>query len=693
MFNRLRLVLLVAAFALVALPAAANAAAPGNDDFANATPLSLGTDISGTNLDATGEANEPQPSAGNIRENGCSTYTEAPHCTASVWYTFQVPSDGNYTVETCDEGTDIDTVLAVWSGATIDSLSQVGANDDGTNCAGDGQGYGSRVTFAATSGVQYHVEVNGYAADRGSFYLRAYPEGSPPPAGAPDTRIGHYSSFAAARYQLQGYMQSGPRHTASFDFSATQSGASYQCSLDGAAFSACSSPVSYDGLSGSHTFAVRATVGGQTDPTPAVQRFTIDDEAPDTVFSQAPTSPTSDLAPTWTASSSEQPLGFLCSVDGTTSQGCDGSFQLDSPCNASHEVRAAAIDGAYNEDPTPAISDVTENGGSACAAPTLGSLSPYSQSGTEEDINISLNTGGYGGTVHVDYGTTSGYGQSIDVPVGTGDPGSHAPLYFLQPSTLYHYRVTFTTPAGTADSGDQTFTTEGASGPLPGVTIGAPVVVGNHAAAIPLTLNGQGEEVEYGVLIDSSGTASATSPYVEADTTAQISDSPLARTIDVTDLEPGTYHVRGFVLNAGPEGTMSDEITFTVPAQPAPPSGSPPPPQPPVSHFTLKRSALKVGKITRKSRFLTLTIKGLPPRAVVDAQLSGNLRAAALKKLAHGRARANLSGVVKLKVRLSAKTRKLLRGHRVKSLTLRVRVTPVGQKTTQITLHPKLKKR
>jgi hypothetical protein len=62
----------------------------------------------------------------------------------------------------------------------------------------------------------------------------------------------------------------------SFSFTASEAAASFACSLDNAAFAACSSPASYSGLaSGSHTFQVRATdLAGNTDPTPAAQTWT-----------------------------------------------------------------------------------------------------------------------------------------------------------------------------------------------------------------------------------------------------------------------------------------------------------------------------------------------------------------------------------------------------------------------------------
>ena len=55
--------------------------------------------------------------------------------------------------------------------------------------------------------------------------------------------------------------------SASFSFTDTQTGVSFLCQLDGSAFSACSSPAPYSGLSqGSHTFSVKAqdTSGNQS---------------------------------------------------------------------------------------------------------------------------------------------------------------------------------------------------------------------------------------------------------------------------------------------------------------------------------------------------------------------------------------------------------------------------------------------
>src|SRR4030042_549659 len=79
---------------------------------------------------------------------------------------------------------------------------------------------------------------------------------------------------------------------ASFTFTSTETSSTFECNLDGAGFTSCSSPKSYSSLSdGDHTFAVRATdPAGNTDDTPASHDWTVDTADPDTSITGAPAS-------------------------------------------------------------------------------------------------------------------------------------------------------------------------------------------------------------------------------------------------------------------------------------------------------------------------------------------------------------------------------------------------------------------
>ncbi|HEY6890949.1 MAG TPA: choice-of-anchor Q domain-containing protein, partial [Solirubrobacter sp.] len=72
--------------------------------------------------------------------------------------------------------------------------------------------------------------------------------------------------------------------SATFTYSSTEAGSTFQCALDGAAFAAC--PAGYTGLAqGTHTFQVRAIdAAGNTDATPATQSWIVDTVAPNTTI-------------------------------------------------------------------------------------------------------------------------------------------------------------------------------------------------------------------------------------------------------------------------------------------------------------------------------------------------------------------------------------------------------------------------
>jgi hypothetical protein len=113
-------------------------------------------------------------------------------------------------------------------------------------------------------------------SDRQSFDVGEDTETEPPPeeetpdTTPPDTTI------------LSGPSGTTTGTSASFSFSSTESGSSFECTLDSGFYASCASPESYSGLSvGSHTFSVRATdAADNTDPSPASRTWTVEESKP-----------------------------------------------------------------------------------------------------------------------------------------------------------------------------------------------------------------------------------------------------------------------------------------------------------------------------------------------------------------------------------------------------------------------------
>jgi hypothetical protein len=140
-------------FALAFGPSA-QAAPPANDDFANPEAIvgDSGT-LTGTNVEATVEPNEPDH-AGYPAE-------------ASVWYRWTAPADGIASFDTC--AASFDTRLAVYTGAALANLTEVASNDDSEHC-GTGS-LQSSLSFVALGGTTYRVAVDGLEGTTGTFTL------------------------------------------------------------------------------------------------------------------------------------------------------------------------------------------------------------------------------------------------------------------------------------------------------------------------------------------------------------------------------------------------------------------------------------------------------------------------------------------------------------------------------------------
>ncbi len=145
---------------------------------------------------------------------------------------------------------------------------------------------------------------------------------------------------------------------ASFTFSVTKAGSTFECRIDGGGYSACSSPATYSSLAAgqTHTFDVRATdTAGNTDPTPATYSWMIDTTAPDTSITDEPVNPTDQTSASFSFSANEAGSTFECRIDGGAYTACTSPATYSSLAgNQTHTFDVRATDTAGNTDPTSA---------------------------------------------------------------------------------------------------------------------------------------------------------------------------------------------------------------------------------------------------------------------------------------------------------------------------------------------------
>jgi hypothetical protein len=134
---------------------------PPNNNFANAvtlTPSGPSAQTTGSNVAATKETGEPNH-AGNAGGH-------------SVWWKWTAPSAGSFVVTTL--GSNFDTTLAVYTGASVSTLTLIGSNDDEETPQQNSSPQRKRtslVNFTAANGKTYFFAVDGFDAAFGAVTL------------------------------------------------------------------------------------------------------------------------------------------------------------------------------------------------------------------------------------------------------------------------------------------------------------------------------------------------------------------------------------------------------------------------------------------------------------------------------------------------------------------------------------------
>lgn len=156
--RRLRGALLGVGVAGALITAAPASAAPRNDDFADALPLRVGQTVVGTTVGATAQRGEP---------------VHGPGTSYSVWYRLRSARRVSVLLNTCRAAGD--SVIAIYTGRRLRSLTLIEFNDDGC------RNLGSRVSFTARPGRTYRIAIAPYDQDEGGrFRLAASALDTPP---------------------------------------------------------------------------------------------------------------------------------------------------------------------------------------------------------------------------------------------------------------------------------------------------------------------------------------------------------------------------------------------------------------------------------------------------------------------------------------------------------------------------------
>jgi subtilisin len=161
--------------------------------------------------------------------------------------------------------------------------------------------------------------------------------------------------------------------SATVTFSSNDPAATFDCSVDSGAFTACASPLSLSGLAdGAHSVAVRAVNAGGADSTPASASWTVDTIAPTASVS----APAATLSGAVTISATSSDANGIASIDIQVSTSGSGAWSsLGSRAAATHSVtwntatvgngaydlRAVAIDAAGFQGISPVVTVTVNN--------------------------------------------------------------------------------------------------------------------------------------------------------------------------------------------------------------------------------------------------------------------------------------------------------------------------------------------
>ncbi len=367
----------------------------------------------------------------------------------------------------------------------------------------------------------------------------------------------------------------------SFAFTSTESGSVFECSIDAAAYSACTSPKAYPTISqGAHAFKVRAVdAAGNQDDTPAERSFSVIKP------------PSATTAAATGVSSTQATLNALVNPNGaeTTYQ-----FEYGTTTGYGAKVPAAAkaiglgtSDVEVNESLIGLTPDTTYHfriSATSGSGTTKGedrtfttttvpvvTAEPASElSANEATLNALINPKGAATTYQFEYGPTTAYGSKAPAtPQGIGSGSSPVPVSTtvsgLTENATYHFRVVAINSVGTTSGQDVAFTTL----TLPDAETETAEPIDANAAILEGTVDPNGSEASYRFQYGPTTAYGQESAVGYEELAAPDEDSEIVE--PVAYLKPETtYHYRLVAKSAAGIDYGEDKTVTTGPAQMTP---------------------------------------------------------------------------------------------------------------------------
>jgi hypothetical protein len=238
----------------------------------------------------------------------------------------------------------------------------IGAHGAGGVTLGAGNLVGADPLYVDAAGGDFHLTTSSPVVDKGN-----------PAAGGPSTdrdglpRVVDGDAVVGAVRDMGAYELSdtirpetsitGPSgltndSTPTFGL-VSEAGATFQCKVDAAAYSPCTSPFTTGVLGeGPHSLSVTSKdPAGNIDLSPATRSFTVDTTAPDTTVTKPAKRTTKSKVKI--VFSSEAGASFECQVDGKAFKPCTSPLKLKVK-QGKHTVLVRAVDVAGNVDASPA---------------------------------------------------------------------------------------------------------------------------------------------------------------------------------------------------------------------------------------------------------------------------------------------------------------------------------------------------